>query len=75
MIQEMLVDDLFDSQEIDDDGISYKTHFIDYLKENSFIAYDSDNKPKKSIDDVKVGLEVFYAEEDDLTYNEDAVMP
>ena len=62
IISEILVDELFDTQEIDDDGISYKTHFIDYLRENSFIgADDTTIKPQKLMKEIELsGLELFY---------------
>lgn len=64
MITEMLVDELFDTQEHDDDGVTYKTHFIEYLKENNFIGRQDEIKPENIIR-VAEGLELFMVENEE----------
>ena len=59
LISEMIVDDLFDAQDHDEDGIAYKTHFIDYLRENNFIGREFDKDEDKVTIKNPEGLEVF----------------
>lgn len=66
LIEEMMVDDLFDSQEHDEDGIAYKTHFIEYLRENNFIGYEGQDKAAKEVPKEKEGLEFFFNDDDEL---------
>lgn len=62
LIDEMLVDDLFDAQEHDEDGVAYKTHFIDYLRENNFIGRD-ERQPEKVVVKNPEGLELFMTDD------------
>ena len=70
IISEMNIDDLFDTQEIDDDGVEYKTHFIHYLRENNFLAETEkeEKKKKKSPVVVRQGLEEFYEDEEGIPF-------
>jgi hypothetical protein len=58
LIDALMVDDLFDSQDHDEDGIAYKTHFIDYLRENNFIGREAKPNEALAVKDPE-GLEVF----------------
>lgn len=70
LISEMMIDDMFDSQEHDEDGISYKTHFIEYLRENNFIGADTPTDTpvvtiKTKLPEKKDKLELFYDESEE----------
>lgn len=65
MIDEMMVDEMFDSQDHDEEGIAYKTHFIEYLRENNFIGKKITEVCDESDDVVPVGLKEFMVGEDD----------
>ena len=67
LIEELPLDELFSAQEHDEDGIEYKTHFIEFLRENNFIGVDDDDRPVKKTDEKEPaeGLELFFEGEKD----------
>lgn len=58
LIAELPLDDLFETQEHDEDGVQYSHHMMDFLRENNFI-HDKVNKDVKPEIHPK-GLEKFY---------------
>ena len=47
LIDHMMIDDMFDAQDHDVDGIAYKTHFVEYLRENNLLERTPRKTKKK----------------------------
>lgn len=62
LIADMPLDDLFDTQDHDDDGVQYSEHMMNYLRDNNFKHHVvSDFEKKKIVETSKPkGLENFF---------------
>ena len=65
IIEEMPIDEMFDCQEYDEDGIEYKTHFINYIRDNNFIGTTTDKDKAEKTEETPEGLEYFFNSEKD----------
>jgi DNA-directed RNA polymerase specialized sigma24 family protein len=59
LISEMPLDELFDTQEHDEDGVQYSHHIMDFLQENNFLHHQTEVKEMKEPAAPK-GLEKFF---------------
>lgn len=62
LISEMPLDELFSTQEHDEEGVQYSHHIMDFLRENNF-SHDHDDQKESKVKIVhKKGLEKFFDE-------------
>jgi DNA-directed RNA polymerase specialized sigma24 family protein len=58
LVMSLPIEDLFDTNDVDDDGVAYKTHFVDYLRDNNFPTNIEEIKEIEKVKEL-VGVELF----------------
>jgi hypothetical protein len=65
LIQEMPIEDLLTTGDMDEDGIPYYNHFVDYLRDNNFIGVEDKVITVNKVLE-KEGLEIFFDADPEL---------